>query len=83
MRINGHRKTKMGDIARAWRDLIVVERQEYVLRIATINAVSVAVDHEGVEHLRPGIERAFAVESASDANGGAVTARAGKQPGFV
>ena len=40
------------------RDLVVVERREDVLRIATVDPVAVAVEHEHIEPVGPRIDTA-------------------------
>ena len=45
----------MHDVGRAGRDLVVVQSHEDVLRVAPIDAVTLPVDDEGVDEVRPGI----------------------------
>lgn len=62
----------MHDLRRAGRNLVVVERRENVLRIAAVDAVAVAVEHEDVDEMRPRIyfvEHAQRTVAAHDAPG--------------
>ena len=63
----GHMQDKMRDITRAWRDLIVVEREKDVLRVAAIDAVAFTINDECVECARPRIKRAVVAERADGA----------------
>ena len=47
----------VNDRRRAWWYLFVVERCEDVLRVAAVDAVAVAVEHEDVDEVRPRIDR--------------------------
>ena len=68
-RVRWNFEKEMRDITRAWRNLVVVEREENVLRIASIDAISLAINDERVEHARPRIEFAGClIEAPTHAN---------------
>ncbi len=46
----------MNRLPRAGRDLVVVQRDQDVLGVATINPVAVFVEHEHVDEMGPGID---------------------------
>ena len=48
----GHLEAEVDDLAGARRDLLVVERDEDVLRVAAVDPVAVAVEHVDVDEVR-------------------------------
>ena len=58
----------MDDLAGSRRNLLVVERDEDVLRVAAVDPVSLAVEHVDVDEVREGIDRAVRAHSAGTAD---------------
>jgi len=59
----------MHDLSGSGRDLVAVERCKDVLRIAPINAIALAIQHIGIQEMRPridGIERAQTAASPTN-----------------
>ena len=54
----GHLEAEVDDLAGAGRDLLVVERDEDVLRVAAVDPVAVAVEHVDVDEVRVRVDRA-------------------------
>src|ERR1051325_5609453 len=54
----------MRNLSSAGRDLVIVKRRKNVLWIAPIDAIAVAIKHEDVNEMRPGIDRVVGTESA-------------------
>ena len=57
----------MDHLAGPRRDLVVVERREDVLRVAAVDAVAVAVEHQHVEEVRPLVDAAALLVRAGHA----------------
>ena len=58
----------MDDLAGAGRDLLVVERDEDVLRVAAVDPVAVAVEHVDVDEVRVGVDGAVRPDAARPAD---------------
>src|SRR5207253_308164 len=65
-----HGERVVRHLSRAWWNLVIVERREDALRIAAINSVAVAVQHQDVDKVSPFINSAMvaAVERPIAAN---------------
>ena len=65
------------------RDLVVVEGNEDVLGVAPVDAVAVAIEHIGVDEVRPGIDAAVGAAPTALADHPAVRGRRDFQPDLV
>ena len=73
----------MHDLGCAGGDLMVVERNENVLRVAAVDAVAVPVEHEHIHEMRPRIDRAGRIEPAAAADHPSPAGDGHVQPNFV
>ena len=58
----------MDDLAGAGGNLLVVERDEDVLRVAPVDAIAVAVEHVDVDEMRVRVDRAVGADAAGPAD---------------
>ena len=72
--IVGHAKRAVNDIARPRRNLVIVQRDEDVLGVASIDPVSLAIDYVGVDEMRPGVDPAIVGLHASTAPDDSISA---------
>ena len=68
----------MHDRGRTRADLLVVQRREDVLRVAAVDAVAVAIEHEDVDEVREAIDLARVVGTGKRAIAGNLAAARGR-----
>ncbi len=74
----------MNYVRRTGWNLVIVERDEDVFGIASVDAVSVAVEHVSVDEVRPGIHRAGAcLQAAAPADDFTAAGCDDVQPDFI